>query len=411
LNSQPNHSGFTDAADAVVTYSRVASRPAKGGRRAREAAPAMRAEPVLDAAEIRLVEPQSDEVRLVEPRVDGDVDFTPHADLRADRRDPGADPLGEERGGGTGRYVIAGAALAILAGAGVIAATVGVMLTPTSEIASTATPSVTPSTPPAKVALLPPPSSEPADDVRRIPLSAGDAASIEKPAAPAAAPVPRPRPEGQAASVEAKPPVEGKPAVAAPVAPKPSTAKNDTADPVTASISAAVPVLPPPAVAAAPSKAPDASDALIENIEKTLAKVDSEPGAAAVARAEGRAIPVLPPPGEPQVATEDGPAVDMDYPPADNAYPAPAEDDVVYPPAADAGGQFYDVVPPAPVTDNGYPVAPYPPGPVPPEPVPEIYPPDQGLYEVVPVERKPGIFRRTITKTTEAMARVFSRDR
>jgi hypothetical protein len=100
------------------------------------------------------------------------------------------------------------------------------------------------------------------------------------------------------------------------------------------------------------------------------------------------------------------------YPPVDDGCPPP-------------GAGFdpcTDVMPPAPLTDNGY----YQAGPVPPESVPYPYPPagadDQATFadgsasageapESTTEERRPGIVRRAITRTADAVGRVFSRDR
>jgi hypothetical protein len=78
-------------------------------------------------------------------------------------------------------------------------------------------------------------------------------------------------------------------------------------------------------------------------------------------------------------------------------------------------------MPPAPLTDNGY----YQAGPVPPEPVPYPYPPagsddhatfadgsaSAGEEPESTTERRPGIVRRAITRTADAVGRVLGRDR
>jgi hypothetical protein len=78
-------------------------------------------------------------------------------------------------------------------------------------------------------------------------------------------------------------------------------------------------------------------------------------------------------------------------------------------------------MPPEPLTDNGY----YQAGPVPPESVPYPYPPSDsdghdtfaddstsaGDAPEVTTERRPGVVRRAITRTADAVGRALGRDR
>jgi hypothetical protein len=393
LKTRRIHPQIADArspGEAVVTYSRVSPAPASERSRRDVTADGGRREPTFDAAEVPYVDARD---RL-------DAEF---ADRASALSAAGAALVDEPPRSGAVRYVVLGSVVAILAGVGVLAASVGV-----ATFAPLNAPAEGEPTRSSTLALASPQddTATTSDVVRNIPLSAdeeataaaGPAAEVEEPVAP---PVPRPRPESETASV-VPPPVE------------PETSAAD--EPVIAdthqmgSAKASSGNSGSGATTATPNRSQSPSggtDQLIMNIEETLAKVDSVPPAGSIESYGAGTPPVLPPPASaPPVATNQ-PVNQPVYPPlADEA-----------PFARSPFGPSYDVLPPVPVTDNGYavdngyPIGPM--GPVPPEPVPYVYPPEASLYgEPLPPaeEEKPGIVKRTIAKTTNAVSRVFSRD-
>jgi hypothetical protein len=381
LNTDRIYPEFTEARDAVVTYSRLPSRKRAGGLAVVE-----RVEPRLDAAEVRLVDPHDE----VDPAF-----AAPQPDLRADTID--AALAGKGRRGGSMRVVVLGAALAIVAGFGVLAATIGVAtIIPGGSPADGGPAADTPlrlTSAGAAPDMSPEMSIEPSA-VREIPLAAGE----EAPAAEASAtiiapPLPRPRPEVKAASLEPEagmvlPPAE--PEASKAPDPKPIGSEGGEAPPK-----------------AAASSEPQGSDRLITSIEATLEKIDSAPAGAATATVAAAPPAVLPPPPLEPLASVP-PSV---YPPVEDGCPPPGT----------GFDPCYDVMPPEPLTDNGY----YQAGPVPPESVPYPYPPagsddhdaftdgsaSAGDAPEPTTERKPGVVRRAITRTADAVGRVFSRDR
>ncbi len=386
--------------DAVVTYSRLPSRDEDFES---DVVAAGRREPTLDAAEIHVLDPHDDV----------DRGFA----VRSERRGVAEDiaspaDLGlEEKRSPVTRIVFATAALAIVVGVGVLAATVGIAtLTPSRTPVETAA-----SAPPVLAAVDP--EAVPSSGVREIPLATESAAVAPKDVAP---PVPRARPEDAAvASVTPKsesvaPKAEPIPA-GAPLKPTVATLPPPSAPvPVKA---APVPVLPPPTAKVTSASADgDNTDALISNIEQTLAKRDNTPMGAPPGTLDPHGMEVLP---EGPIAILPPPAsMAPGYPSPQSAYPGPSAQGAY--PGAGAQGQTYDVLPPAPVTDNGYgrtypdgaPVYPadaYPLGPMPPAEVPYGYPSRPMDYEVIP-EKEPGLLRRTWMRTADAVTRVFSRD-
>jgi hypothetical protein len=190
LNTDRVDPEFTEARDAVVTYSRVPSRKRAGGLALVE-----RVEPRLDAANVPLIDPCDDV----------DAAFAaPRPELRADTIDAALPEEG--RRGGSMSVVVVAAAFAIFAGVGVLAGTIGlatiipggstaddgpVFETPQRLASAETSPDMSPDMP-----------IEPSA-VREIPLAAGE----EAPAAEASAtiiapPLPRPRPEVRTASLE-----------------------------------------------------------------------------------------------------------------------------------------------------------------------------------------------------------------
>ena len=404
MNTERIDPQMTGTHDAVVTYSRIPSRGVTTRNRGSAVSAVERVEPTLTAlAEVR-------EVRLTDPHDDADPAFAlARPDFRADSLDADPAPAGSTR------YVVFGAAFAILAGVGVLAASVGIA-------------TIVPGNAPVESELTAAPalrltSSEPAAEavpvsplVREIPLSAGEEAPAAAAVAPAP-PVPRPRPEDGA-------PVEpGSDVASAPVAPTPTPVVAKVPDPKPAESDAGVAT--PTAIASVesqpqPQPQAEGTDKLITNIEETLAKIDTAPAGTSAASIAVESPPVLPPP----VALE--PSAATVLPPT---YP-PVYGDCA--PTADGFDPCYDVMPPEPLASTGYPTAP-----IPPEPVPFPYPSDNsgsfdnnsGSFDSgagsgnsgdstasndssdSSSAHGPGIVRRTIKKTADRVSRVLSRDR
>jgi hypothetical protein len=267
---------------------------------------------------------------------------------------------------------------------------------------------------------LPDPAAKPAAAVvRKIPLAVGE----EAPAAEAvtAPPLPRPRPDVKAASLE--------PQADMPVAPaEPAVAKAPDPQPIGRSEgepAAKIAVLPPPAPQPEAQPQPRGTDELITDIEQTLQKIDKAPAGAATNNVAAASPAVLPPP-----PLDSSPlALPPTYPPVDAG-------------CAPSDGGFdpcYDVMPPEPIT-NGY----YVPGPVPPEPIPNPYPSAtssdrdgawggnnapsggdtasgdrsasaggstaSGDESDESSDRRGGIVRRAVTRTADAVSRALGRD-
>ncbi len=395
MNTERIDPQMTGTRDAVVTYSRIPSRAMTARNRGSAMSAVERVEPTLTAiAEVR-------EVRVTDPHGDVDPVFAlARPDLRADPLAADPAPVGSTR------YVVFGAAFAILAGVGVLAASVGIA-------------TIVPGNAPVEGALTAAPAlrlanSEPASEVvpvsppvREIPLSAGEEAPAAAAVAPAP-PVPRPRPE------DGTPVEPGSDVASAPVAPTPTPVVAKAPDPKPAEPEAGV--APPKAIASvAPQPQAAGTDKLITNIEETLAKIDTAPAGTSTASIAAEPPPVLPPP-----ATLAPPAAAMALP--------PVYGDCV--PTADGFDPCYDVMPPEPLATNGYPTAP-----IPPEPIPFPYPSDNsgsfdnnsGSFDSGAGSgnsggstasndspdssaNEPGIVRRTIKKTAERVSRVLSRD-
>lgn len=365
--------------DVVVTYTRVSDR--RRPERSVTSAPAEDAAPevILDGAEI--------------PSLDTDE---PGAfDFVADDRFRFPDDLVEDgRRPDWLRYGLVGASLAVIAGVGILAATVGVAtMLPGNPMQSDG------ASEPALALNSPDLGAEPGmtgGGIREIPMSSGaQEAAWRTEVAP---PIPRPRPDDVPARA-----VSESGTTAEPTGP--------ASEPVGAGEPRSV-ALAPPTPASAPVVAAPAiggTDSLITSIEETLARIDSEPP---------------PPPSEiqpPQAPLPEGlPPVVLTQP----IYPPPA--DVAVPPATGEIEPPYDVAPP-PATVDGYGI--YPTGPVPPEPVPNFYPQapylipaDPGFYPsdsyaFPPSEtieeteaKRPSVLRRTLAKATEAVGRVFDRN-
>jgi hypothetical protein len=344
-----------------------------------------RREPTFEAAEVPFVDQRD---RL-------DTAFADRsADLSAIRPDFEAGFGGAARRSKAGGLVMLGSVVAILAGVGVLAASVGLAtFAPINAPAQNepldnttlalGDPQSDMGAPQSDVATTP-------NVVREIPLAAdGEANAAAGPAAEAetvSPPVPRPRPETEAASlgpafVEPETSAASEPVIA------------DTHDSSTATSKQGNGGTAPKTAAGGESQSPSGgSDNFIMNIEETLAKVDSAPAAGSTSPYGAATPPVLPPPG---------------------GVNSPAGGQTPY--ASSPFSPSYDVLPPAPMTDNGYAIDEYPQGPmgpIPPEPVPYAYPPDTLLYgePPPPQDEKPGIVKRTIAKTSSAVSRVFSRN-
>ncbi len=375
MNTDRIQPEWTEAHDAVVTYSRVPSRKRGGGLAVVE-----RVEPRFDAAEVPLIDPH-DEV---------DTGFAaPRPELRADTIDPALPEEG--RRGGSMSVVIIAAAFAIFAGVGVLAGTIGLAtIIPGGSTADNA--------PVSEVALrstsaeAAPEMSAAPSAVREIPLAAGEEApAAEASATTIAPPLPRPRPEVKAASLEPEAGMvftPAEPEVFRAPDPKPRVNEGGGAPPK-----------------AAASSEPQGTDTLITSIEETLEKIDTAPAGAAPAAVAAAPPAVLLPP-----------APLASVPPS--LYP-PVHDDC--PPPGSGFDPCYDVMPPEPLTDNGY----YQAGPVPPESVPYPYPPSDsdghGTFAdgstsandapAATTERRPGVVRRAITRTADAVGRALGKDR
>jgi hypothetical protein len=403
MSNERNDPEFREAVD---TNSRVQGRE-RGFTQ--DPVPAGRLEPTLDATEIH----------VLDGRDDADPGFAVRGERRGD--DAAVAPeldLDGKRSPMT-RIVFATAALSIVAGVGVLAATVGIAtITPSRTPAETAA-----SVPPTLAVAEPKEEAAPASGIRKIPLATEkDSATASVAPKDVAPPVPRARPEaaGSAAVVTSSEPAEAKT--------EPASAEADlrpSTEPATEPAKPEVAVLPPPAksVPTLPPPAPAApvtpvsadargTDALISNIEQTLARRDAagtqlpgpfdplgdplgDPHGMAVAPAGEGPVAVLPPPA----------SMAPNYPQVGRPYPGPSSE-----------GPTYDIVPPEPITGNGYGNT-YPPGPVPPANVPYGAPAEDAYgspsrpmdYEMIP-EKKPGFLRRTWMRTADAVKDVFTRD-
>ena len=414
--------------DVVVTYKRILpqNEPVRSGRPAMAAGG--RRESILDAAELRPVDPI-----IGDPIADGDLAGAGGlGDLRADRSGIAADFTEDASRPDWVRYGLIGAALALVAGVGILAATVGIATISPETRQGVAVNGDEPASEPASVA------------IREIPMSPEVAPQeaapqtglpvLAPPPVAVAPPIPRARPDGVAAAPAAVPePANPRaasvsPAPSLPASSSPASSANSapseivriestpTAKP-TPTLAAPIFILPAPMPQAAAAPKSAAPDGLIVSIEEALAKIDATAPAAPNGVGSGSALPpVLPPP---QAA-------------APQAVPAQQS----YPTYGSNAGPYYDVVPPPPAAGNGYSSGAYSNGPVPPEPVPQSYPqgaypqgpyqpgaypqtpgvyqPDPYAYPPAAVEeaevRKPGIVRRTIAKAGDAVGRVFSKD-
>jgi hypothetical protein len=394
--------------EAVVTYSWVPSRE-RGFTQ--DPVPAERREPTLDATEIHVLDGRDDGNLNFGVRADGRVDDAPVSAAALD--------LGGKRRSPVTRIVFTTAALSIVAGVGVLAATVGIAtISPSRAPAETAA-----GAPPALAVVEPKEAMEPSSGIREIPLATkkeaapAEAASVTPKAAEP--PVPRSRPDetNTATTVKSSEPAQAKTGpTPAKAALRPSTAPVTPAvatlpPPVTEIVpTLPPPTLPPPATPA--SAEAGGTDALISDIEARLAKRDAsgvpatgplDPHGMAVAPAGEGPVAILPPPA----------SMAPNYPSPQSSYPGPSSD-----------GATYDLVPPEPVTGNGYgntypppayPGEAYPPGPVPPADVPYGTPADGAYadpgqpmdYEMIQ-EKKPGFFKRTWMRTAEAVKDVFT---
>jgi hypothetical protein len=390
--------------EAVVTYSRV---PGRERGFTQDQVPAGRREPTLDATEIHVLDGRDDDAALdfgvrSERRVDGDDAVVSAADLGLEaKRSPMT------------RIVFATAALSIVAGVGVLAATVGIAtITPSRAPSATAA-----SVPPSLATLDAKEEAEPSSGIREIPLATEKDAMASVAPKDVAPPVPRARPEAVASAgvVTSPAPAEAK------TGPAPAKAElrpsTEPAKPVAILPPPAkgVPTLPPPTPAAQVTPVSvDArgTDALILNIEETLARRDAaitqpqgplDPHGTAVSPAGEGPVAVLPPPA----------SMAPNYPQVGRTYSGPSSE-----------GPSYDLVPPEPVTGNGYgntyPAEAHPPGPVPPADVPYGAPPPGAStdgqygypsrpmdYEMIP-EKKPGFLKRTWMRTADAVKGVFT---
>jgi hypothetical protein len=374
--------------DVVVTYTRVSDR--RRPKRSVARAPAEDAAPelILDGAEVHSVDP------------DEPVAF----DFVADDRLRVADGLVEDfiedgRRPDWLRYGVVGASLAVIAGVGILAATVGV-----ATMLPGGSPQGAASGEPALALNSPDPGADltsATGSIREIPMSSGaPEAAWHTEVAP---PIPRPRPDDVPARAVSEPGVTAQSSAPAPEpvgASEPPPASSDVALPPRSPVSAPV--------AAAPGNG--GTDSLITSIEETLARIDSE---ASPAPSE-----IQPPQAQLPAASPPVVMIPSIYPPPADVAPPPATGGMIEPP--------FDATPP-PATVDGYGI--YSTGPVPPEPVPDFYPQapqlnpaDPGFYPsdsyaFPPPEtveetevRRPGLLRRTLAKATTAVGRVFDRD-
>lgn len=387
MNADQTYS--TDDGDAVVTYSRV---PA---RRRSEQAP-QRREPTRGASGFAASDPH-DAV---------DASFAA-GDLRADRRHPVDGRTEDSERSHWLRYSLIGAALAVVAGAGTLAASVGVAtLGPNNG-----SPDETTSEVAANAPLVEDGSSSATDTVRHIPLNADPSTAEALPEI--TPPIPRPRPNDVATQVDPAP-------VGATVAAAPSqqTAPAGDAELTTAATT-------PPTAAVEPKGQSGGTDGLIISIEETLARIDANevpaPASTETAPAE---IPQLP-----TVAANEPPAVVMTqpiYPPVTAGDEIGDESDIMPPPFA--GGYPSGPVPPEPIPSEPLISGDYPDVPVPPEPVPQayphgpyVYPQGPSVYPTAPgayppaaadetEARRPGVLRRTFARASVAVGRVLRRN-
>lgn len=392
LNAENIDSRQRDDHDAVVTYKRV-STPRRPGRsvvraRSEKIAP----EPRLDTDEIY---PDRDD-----PPMYGFAAGDPHRD----RTDAIEDFLEDGSRSSWFRYGLVAGSLALIAGVGILAATVGV---------ATMLPGGPAQDDPSGVKALalnsPSAALESAsgsENIREIQMSSVAPEIASRPEV--VAPIPRPRPEETLARVEPEPAATEEPSIAA-------MPTDDVAGPPPASSeSASLPapaLVAPPAVAELPANG--GTDSLISNIEETLARIDANTSAEA-------ALPPLPQAQPPQAQPFAAP------PPVVMTQPAhPPTADILPPPTPGGIEPAYDVVPPA-ATGDGY--QGYSTGPVPPEPIPNAYPQAPHLYPATPgvypsdsysfppesIEeteaQKPGFLRRTLAKASGAVGRVFERN-
>jgi hypothetical protein len=395
--------------EAVVTYSWVPSRE-RGFTQ--DPVPAERREPTLDATEIHVLDGHDLDGRDLDGRDGGNLDFAVRSERRSDEGPAPAAPLDLERKRSpVARIVFATAALSIVAGVGVLAATVGI---------ATITPSRTPaassaSAPPALAAVEPKEEATPASGIREIPLATGKDAASATPT-DVEPPLPRARPDENdgGAVVTSSEPVPAK------TEPAPAKAElRPSAEPVKPTVATlpppakSVPTLPPPTAPVTPASVEaGGTDALISDIEARLAERDaaspqtptSDPHGMMIAPAGEGPVAVLPPPA----------SMAPGYPSPSGTYPGPS-----------SNGATYDLVPPEPVTGNGYgnsyppayPAQAYPPAPVPPADVPYGTPAQDAYgypsrpmdYEMIP-EKKPGFLKRTWMRTAEAVKDVFTKD-
>ena len=408
MDTERNHPNGADDGEAVVTYSRISGSGAAAPTHRRAKAGGERSEPILEAKEVRA------------PAADTHADRVRAGDgLRARRPGAGDEFVEDSNRSDWMRYGLIAAALALVAGVGVLAASVGVA----TMVPGGSTSSVSAEGAPAHIQDAGQDAGQTGFDtlaVREIPISTGASAEAT-PMVAVAPPIPRKRPDDVAALSAGGPDL---------VEPSKSTVSTNApvmniATPENVPVPVQVPTLPAPASgstgvtttasapAAKPQPASGNTDSLISSIENTLAKIDAtEPTSApAPGASSGQAA-------QPPVAM------------TEPVYPPPSSNG--YPQYQSNAGPYYDVVPPAPVTGDGYYAAPIPPEPVPqawpqssqgsqvygppvytqtpgayPSQSGDIYPPV--IYEEAEADR-PGIVRRTVAKATDAVGRVFSRD-
>jgi len=393
LNAENIDSRQSDDRDAVVTYKRVSAprRPERSVVRAREEKIAP--EPRLDAAEIY--------ADRDEPLV---FDFAA-GDPHRNRADAIEDFIEDGTRSSWLRYGLVAGSLAVIAGVGILAATVGVatMLPagPAQDSSSSGLPALALNSPNAAESASGP------DNIREIPISSGAPETASRPEV--VPPIPRPRPDEMLARVEPEPAAAEQPSIgSAPSiganAPPPVSSEEAEAQPsASAPVTSAVVADPP---------ANSGTDSLISNIEETLARIDASTSVEAAPSPPPQVQPQAQPPAAP-------PPVMMTQP----VYPPPA--DIVPPPLTGGIDPSRDIAPPE-VIGDGY--QGYSTGPVPPEPVPDAYPQAPYLYPATPgvypsdsysfppesIEEteapKPGLLRRTLAKATGAVGRVFTRN-